>query len=312
MLQLLPSTSRPRIQHLAHRPSTRAFHATPAHNANYFKISLYRWRLAKDRSGRWLKRAVGRDPGTIQPLASAISTRMSDIMESQYFKDDFGLLPGTLITKTPFLISVRGQPGIFTAPIALLRAQGRLLWRRFQDLFSLIFVWRMNGKPRVPIWAWRDPNATGLRSKTKELYTAQYRDYAQGNLEALEVSCCDGLVDKYRAAVRRRPLGKEQLDWEMVKWRGMTVIAHRATPVPEAPTVKGRKTVLRQAVVRVRSVQKLRGKQMEVDEWVVMQCKVFKGEPEGWKIQGFVEPNLWKELDDVFTPPQQEQAMNSI
>lgn len=85
---------------------------------------------------------------------------------------------------------------------------------------------------------------------------------------------------------------------------------------------------MRQAVVRIRSVQSVRavrrveaaeagesewedvddavadGRQKEIDEYVVLQQRIMKGKLEDWKIWGTLQPTPW---DDILRIVQQNE-----
>jgi len=142
---------------------------------------------------------------------------------------------------------------------------------------------------------------------------------SSGDVRALRALCCDGLANELVNQVESRP-SNQKVTWNRVRWlrrpdtlfRGIRILADRATPIPEIPN-----SGIRQIVFRMTSRQTMgkakvvsRGKSAELIqeptkvqdccEYIVIQQIVWNGKPSGWRVWGHVNPTT---VDTIKSDP---------
>lgn len=225
-------------------------------------------------------------------------------------REDYGILPGIRIpslfiklctcelqlTKLETFIMPTGakRPGTFSKDFYKLMRKRLLTHAR--DVFSIWYFKWMMPKPR-PIIRLR-----ATRSVAIGLQRQLYQAFAAGDVSTLKEICGEGLYNTMVARIHNRKPG-ERMVWEMVKEKGSKVVSHRATPLHM------REAGIRQAVVRIKSVQKLTrydaegkmvagsGKEKEVVEYVVVQKRCWLGKEYPWKIWGTTEETTIEALE---------------
>lgn len=193
------------------------------------------------------------------------------------------------------------RPSLTQFPKARLKLSYAHLRARLRDLFYVYSAKWAIIKPRPKLHTRRIP------AIAKALHVRMGSAIASGDETALGEVCAWGLAESLLGRLRRRPKG-ETWQWTIDRYRGrVKIMSHRAGAMPMGKAT-GEYLVIRQAVVRIRSVQRLvkynaRGVQKgdahprEMTELVVVQQIHGAGEAmKEWKIWGTVEedPDLWK------------------
>lgn len=126
----------------------------------------------------------------------------------------------------------------------------------------------------------------------QQLHVDMYTAFAAGDLHSLKSLCTEGIYESFRARISNRAKG-EKVEWELLKYVGSPkLVSDRAAMIPGMEGM-----VIRQAVVRVRSLQRLTrevegkrvegtGEEKQVEEYVVVQQKLEKWKAGGWKVWG--------------------------
>jgi len=135
------------------------------------------------------------------------------------------------------------------------------------------------------------------------LHRQMYTAFAEGDLQTLTKICADGLLDSFTARIHAR--GRETVRWELVKYsKRPRVMSNRAASL----MIDG--AGLRQAVVRICSTQRLTryrpdgtvvpgsGKEKDVQEYIVIQKKLFQGKEEDWIVWGTTEETTLEKLEE--------------
>lgn len=154
-----------------------------------------------------------------------------------------------------------------------------------RDFFGIIYYKLRFIKPRPEI-RFRATKAVAMG-----LHRQMYEAVAAGEQGVIQEICTDGLRDKMLTRIQNRKQG-ETFKWEIVKEGWSKVVSHRTAPLP-TPNCG-----LRQAVVRIKSTQKLTrydaegkelvgtGRPRRLTEYVVIQKKTWMGNEHRWKIWG--------------------------
>lgn len=144
-------------------------------------------------------------------------------------------------------------------------------------------------------------NRSATRPIAQQLHVDMYTAFAAGDLNRLRQLCTDGILETFRSRIQGRQKG-EVVKWELLRYVGTPrVVSDRAALVPGMEGM-----AIRQAVVRIRSLQRLTrtvgGKAIgneegkEVEEYVVVQQKVEKWQAGGWQVWGTTKAT---QLEDV-------------
>lgn len=139
------------------------------------------------------------------------------------------------------------------------------------------------------------PTAVALH---KQMYTA----FAEGDVPKLREICCDGIYDSFVARIGARKKGQKVV-WELVRYNGSPkVVGDRMAQIPGTDGA-----ALRQAVVRIRSRQKLErhvsgkgvegGGEKDVVEYFVVQNKMEKWQTGEWKVWGTTKETTLKDVE---------------
>ena len=192
---------------------------------------------------------------------------------------------------------------LFRAPIQFFRFQWSKLRARLRNDVSLLAV-KWSSPRGGKRWYNRSfklkkksvcPTAMALH---KQMYSA----FAEGDVQKLREICCDGIYDSFRARIGGRKRG-ETMSWELVQYKGSPkVVSDRMAQIPGAEGA-----ALRQAVVRIRSRQKLErhlsgkgvegGGEKDVVEYVVVQSKMEKWRAGEWKVWGTTTETTLKDVE---------------
>jgi protein MBA1 len=124
---------------------------------------------------------------------------------------------------------------------------------------------------------------------------------------------CEGLRTQLLSRISARPKNSAYV-WTLHRYVGKPkVVSHRAAILP-IDDGTGNKTAMRQAVVRIKSVQSLKrtderatpeereGKEMEVEEFVVVQRRVWRGTEERWRMWGTTSESRVEDWASVINP----------
>ena len=132
-----------------------------------------------------------------------------------------------------------------------------------------------------------------------------YTAFAEGDIPKLKEMCTDGVFDSMRARIGGRQR-TERVRWELSRYSGRSrVVSDRMAQIPGST---GGGNALRQAVVRIRSTQKLSrtvrgslvegsGKEKDVLEYVVLQCRFEKWAPQEWRVWGTTTETSLKDVE---------------
>ncbi|MCJ1235962.1 hypothetical protein MMC14_003938 [Varicellaria rhodocarpa] len=206
--------------------------------------------------------------------------------------NDMGLLDGTFIMPTGV-----NKPSFFSLPRERLKLELHRLITRFKDFGAILYYkFGIGKKPNRPRLKLRN---TGRIAAA--LHLQMYNAFADGDLHTLQRLCTDGLLEKFRSRIAKRPMG-ERLQWTLHKQvRTPRVVSHRAVVLP---MVEG--AALRQAVVRLESRQSLArmrqdgsvvegtGEEKVIREYLVVQRRMWHRLEEPWMVWGTVEETDWK------------------
>jgi protein MBA1 len=157
----------------------------------------------------------------------------------------------------------------------------------------------------------------------KDLHKQLYTAFAEGDVATLKDITGETLLDTFRSRLSQRQ-PHERVLWELVKYKGWTrKVMHVTVPYPM--NVGGLPVGLQQAIVKIRSVQRMKtgtvsqaktmgakpvattadtntevvwgeSKEKTVTEYVVIQRQLVKGKQEPWHIWGFAKEFDIKEL----------------
>jgi len=193
-------------------------------------------------------------------------------------RHDFGIFPETFIMPTG-----ANRPPIFSKDFyTLLR---RRIVQTVRDFGGILYYKYQSITPRPTI------KFQATKSVAIGLHRQMYEAFAAGDAETIKNICTDGLRDTLLIRLQKRKPG-ETMTWELVKEGWSRVVSHRATTIFENSGV-------RQAVVRIRSVQRLTrydkdgnviggsGKAKDVTEYIVIQKRTMDGEEDpSWMVWG--------------------------
>lgn len=274
-----------------------------------------------------------------QPSQQSIKIQMKQGMkglkDASKIPDDMGLLPGTnfgitsqmlqraqltLATDTFIMPTGKNLPSLFREPRFRFQIEWRRVKRRFQDYLSAFIAFKTqiySSIPRGKRPARPKINLFTIKPAAIKLHKQMYTAYANGDAKALEDICADNVRDHYQSRIENRNEKGELMKWELVSYKGRPKLCSMkagGTPIE----LKGIPVGIQQAVVRIRSLQKLtignktgarasrqKGKdkenviwkepnEKEVTEYIVIQRRLLEGKFEPWKVWGFV-----KEMDVV-------------
>jgi protein MBA1 len=168
----------------------------------------------------------------------------------------------------------------------------------------------------------------------KDLHKQLYTAFAEGDVKKLKDITAETLLETFRSRLsQRKP--HERVSWELVKYKGWTrKVMHVTVPYPM--NVGGLPVGLQQAVVKIRSVQRMRTgsvpqqkqkgaipaatatntdtevvwgepKEKTVTEYVVIQRQLVKGKQDDWHIWGFAKEFDIKELTEPKVQKDEEK-----
>ena len=132
-----------------------------------------------------------------------------------------------------------------------------------------------------------------------------------GDMATLETLCHDGLLASFRARIKVRP-SNERLKWTLHEFTGFPRIVST-----NIISLEIENSALYQVVVRIKSLQSLvripangsasdaTGKK-KMEEYVVLQRMMLKGEEDGWKIWGTIEES---KVEDVLGDDTRDAAL---
>lgn len=243
-------------------------------------------------------------------------TRLRDLVRSAEVPDDLGLFAGTLI-----MPSGANLPSFFMSPWIRTRMEGGRIWKRAKDYLTVLAWKYMLGWRKFKISRRKTaPTAVALH---RQVYSA----FADGNEEELRKIACDGVRDKLTNQIQAR-LDNSLYSWDIVRYKGRpAVVSHRASELPLDQEEDGEKSNVRQAVVKIRSVQKLTREetsssefndanvrepeetQREVTEYIVVQKRVLRGKEEPWKFWGTTRETLPSEFDEALSGQEARNAL---
>jgi len=183
-------------------------------------------------------------------------------------------------------------------------------WKRLikngKNYISLLYIKWSAIKPVPKL------NNRATKSIAVGLQHQMYQAFAAGDVATIREICAEGLRDNLIASINARAKG-EVMQWEVVKEKSSKVVSHLATPL------FGKNTALRQAVVEIRSVQKLTswdsrgqvipetGGEKDVTEYVVIQKKYWGGVEAPWMIWGTTKETSLADMNRM-AKEQQERA----
>lgn len=143
----------------------------------------------------------------------------------------------------------------------------------------------------------------------KRLHVEMYNSLAQRDANTIKEICAvgGGLSSSLRARIASRPRN-EQMTWELVKYNRphTRVVSHRAFQIPGFDG-----GVMRQAVVRIASTQRLTrkdkdgqllegsGNDVKVVEYLCIQKVSLKWKEGPWKIWGTTQPTSEKAVEEM-------------
>lgn len=226
--------------------------------------------------------------------------------------NDLGLLPETFVMPTGNRI-----PSLFKEPQRRAKLEWARIRKRVSDYASVLsYKWavvrRASGLQR-PMLKLKE-----TKTIARELHHEMYSAFAEGDVHALQKTCTSGLFNTFLKRVNARSKDTK-LEWTVERYIGQPkVVSHRVAVLPDPPM-----SAIRQAVVRLRSMQKLekfkvrrekkgpkKGEEtlvpegnavpQEFDEYVVVQKLMFRGKESPWMVWGSIQES---EPDDLLKKP---------
>ncbi|KAL8742367.1 MAG: hypothetical protein Q9190_005137 [Brigantiaea leucoxantha] len=197
------------------------------------------------------------------------------------------------------------KPSIFRQPRTRLRLEWHRIKTRATELAGL-FTYKYTikkTKPRPKL------GRRQIKSTAQALYRQMYTALAEGDVATLSTICTEGLLATFRSRIEARP-PNERMRWTLHKMtHGPKIVSNRAGMLP----VKG--VGLRQVVVRLRSRQSLAriigrrgpdqdavvegtGEEKKVQEYLVLQRRIWKGKEQPWMVWGTTQESPLPESDD--------------
>lgn len=233
-----------------------------------------------------------------QKAEKSIKTITRDQMAKGMLPSDMGLLQDTFVTPLKF-------PSIFRSPREFFKLQYFRTRLHLRDLLSL-FAMKISS-PRGKRW-WNRAlhlNRSKISPVAVDLHQKMYTAFADGDIPKLKEICTDGVFDSMRARIGGRQR-TERVKWELLRYNGSSkVVSDRMAQIPGGA---GGGNALRQAVVRIRSTQKLSravggrlvegsGREKDVVEYVVLQCRFEKWAPQEWRVWGTTMETSLKDVE---------------
>lgn len=184
-------------------------------------------------------------------------------------------------------------PSLRWAPVVRLKLAYARFKTHVKDYFLVLVAKWTVIKPRPKLHTQKIP------AVAKALHERMGHAFASGDETEINETCASGLAESLTSRLQHRAKG-EKWRWTVHRYKGRAkVVSHKAATLPIS---QDSTAVIRQAVVRIRSLQSLskRGEHAvprDMTEYVVLQKLYgFKAKDE-WKIWGTIEEdkNLWKQ-----------------
>ena len=253
------------------------------------------------------------EQATKQP---SLRVRMKHLFQSDEVPEDLGLFPSTLIM--PVSPDV---PGILA--LKRWKMEFRRLYKRGQDFVGVIALKATVGffKHKLQL---RKTAGTAMG-----LHRQVYAAYADGDETEIQRVATEGVRNRLINEIQARS-NNTAYYWDLVRYVGRArVVSHRASSLPIPETGDDAKSIIRQAVVRLQSVQRLTredfAEENEVEqdalqpaeteknvvEYVVIQKRVLRGVEEPWKFWGTTGPTKMEDFDSTLEnqPPPANATM---
>ena len=286
-----------------HLGGRQAAHTEPKHQ---FRLQVVHRRQARQREYLASKDVPSR------------YTRLREVMNSADVPEDLGIFEGTLIMPSGGIL-----PPYLTSPLRRLKIERHRIWKRTQDFLSVL-VWKSS------LGFWKSKISFRKTAPTAmALHRHVYSAFADGDEDSLHNFACDGVRDKLIDQIEARP-NDTLFKWDLVKYKGRsTVVSHRASQLPLDQDEDGEKSFVRQAVVRIRSVQRLtreevypdedhrrqvetpEGAEKEITEYIVVQKRVVRGEEEPWKFWGTTGETSLEYFEEVLRGPGAKDSVTN-
>ena len=241
-------------------------------------------------------------------------TRLREFLQSADLPDDLGLFAGTLIFPTG-----SNLPSVFSMPVYRLRMEFARAWKRIKDVASIIAFKYYSGWRKTKI-GFRQTAPTAMA-----LHRQIYGAFAEGDESTIRDVATDGVREKLIGRMQMRPKGTS-FAWDLIRYRGQPrVVSHRASNLPIEGEDDEQPSGVRQAVVRIRSVQRLTREEdmedekdatepeqteKEVTEYVVIQKRVLRGKQEPWKFWGTTEETTTENFDEALHAAKASKALS--
>lgn len=229
----------------------------------------------------------------------SLRVRMRELFQSDDIPEDLGLFPATLVFPAD-------------APSLLSLQRYKMEWQRLVK----------RGKDFASIWLMK--YTVGLRKHKLQLrktaptamalHRQVYSAFADGDEGEVRRVATEGVRDKLITKIQARS-GNTSYYWDLVRYVGRPrVVSHRASQMPIPESGDDAPSMLRQAVVRIQSVQRLAREdakegegqvtqpvesEKRVTEYVVIQKRVLRGVEEPWKFWGTTEPTSLDDFEDA-------------
>lgn len=245
-------------------------------------------------------------------------SRLREMMRSQDLPQDLGIFAGTLIMPTG-----GNMPSFFRMPWYRTKMEAARISKRGKDLFSVFTFKYLTGWRKTKI-SFRKTAPTAMA-----LHRQVYSAFADGDEEGIRKIACEGVRDKLINRIQARP-DHTLYNWDLLRYRGRPrVVSHRATrlPLSRDDDDDNGESVMRQAVVRIKSVQKLTRDEIpsedvdeknlpdpeqtekQVTEYVVIQKRVLRGIEEPWKFWGTTEETPLEKFNEALHAAGQGRAV---
>ncbi|TLD17278.1 uncharacterized protein PgNI_00272 [Pyricularia grisea] len=210
-------------------------------------------------------------------------------------------LPGTLIAPPVFR-------SIFQSPVEGVKMQGLRVMAKSLDAFRMVASY-IASKPSLLASGSLQVQRSRIVPTAKGLHRSLSGAFAAGDLDTLRRVCHSNLYQTLSTKILQRPAGVRK-DWELVSYTGTLmyprIVDHK---IMEVPLRDGSKVTVHQAVVTIRSRQRLTqfndktgestgpSKELDVTEHLIMLRELDpNGSPPGdWKVFGYADETTYQD-----------------
>ncbi|KAL9054929.1 MAG: hypothetical protein Q9162_003870 [Coniocarpon cinnabarinum] len=247
-----------------------------------------------------------------QAKQPSLRVRLRDMFKTDEVPEDLGLFPGTLIMPVGPEV-----PPIYSW--SRWKMQLQRMVKKGRDLATVLYMkWSM-GFFKYQL------QRRKIMPTAMALHRQVYAAVADGDEAEIRKVTTEGVRNKLIMQIQGRP-ESTVYEWDLVKYVGRPkIVSHIANQMPIPKNDDKEQNLMRQAVVRIQSVQRLTkeedflGKERtlepvhgqvaekEVIEYIVIQKRVLQSVEEPWKFWGTTQPTTMEHWAETINPPQDAQ-----